>query len=204
MKIIFFPSFQIETQRFLIGQNMRVYSKVTVENFDEIIDSFNEAILNETENETNPTSSLELSNTACDLDLDSVDFHLRWLKNQPFNQNSKGFRCEMYPKTYPNEAHLKTHMETHTEERPFMCDICLKLFLSEKELSSHFRKMHQEPKVFQCELCLNCFDQEDRLNAHLKNHSRALKVFKCEKCEHAFEAELTLRVHVRYYHSENV
>ena len=60
--------------------------------------------------------------------------------------------CSMCAKRFVYLSVLKSHMRTHTGERPFQCDICSRRFSQNFALTSHLRT-HTGEKPFICDIC---------------------------------------------------
>lgn len=68
-------------------------------------------------------------------------------------QNPRGgpFLCEICGKGLVSRQYLVYHMNTHTGNKPYACDICPKKFAKPSNLNDH-HKIHFEA-AYECEDC---------------------------------------------------
>ena len=94
-----------------------------------------------------------------DVDLDAIDYNLRWLNN-----------CELCKKSFANRAYLQKHQrKVHPE---FFCSICGKTYALKRNLLVHFKIWHQQqlPRRpnFLCSVCGKTYASKSTLGVHMK------------------------------------
>lgn len=103
-------------------------------------------------------------------------------------------------KTYSSNNALMAHIDTHSEVRPYLCDICSKAFKRQDSLDCHM-ELHVPMKAHICQLCGDSFQQISGLRQHiLKRHDREHLRYKCDLCPKQY----TTRQSLRYYFCANV
>lgn len=77
------------------------------------------------------------------------------------------FRCGQCGKCFPHPSNLKSHLLTHSGERPFCCSLCGRTFTKLSNLKAH-RRVHTGERPYCCVSCGKRFTQ----NCNLKRHQR--------------------------------
>lgn len=97
-----------------------------------------------------------------------------------------------------NSSCFESHMQTHTEMKPYDCKQCGKAFIQSSFLTF---KIHSVERCFECEECGKSFSY----SSHLSQHERTCtgeKPYKYKKCRRAFSISLGLIVHTRTHTGE--
>ncbi|XP_029382746.1 zinc finger protein 502-like [Echeneis naucrates] len=110
------------------------------------------------------------------------------------------YLCHICCKTFLSNCGLTAHMKTHSSERPFVCVICSKGFISNGELKAHMR-VHTGEAPYGCSRCGRFFKRKTHLSNHVKSHL-GIKQFVCSVCGKACSRQEHLTVHMRTHNGE--
>ncbi|XP_055941935.1 zinc finger protein 26-like [Argiope bruennichi] len=62
------------------------------------------------------------------------------------------FYCLHCSYSTPHKHHLKTHLNIHSDVRPFVCSVCMRAFKQKDYLRKHFR-LHSGERPYKCDVC---------------------------------------------------
>ncbi|KAK5947039.1 DNA-binding transcription factor [Knufia obscura] len=91
------------------------------------------------------------------------------------------FQCNLCPKKFTRAYNLRSHLRTHTDERPFVCTVCGKAFARQHDRKRH-EGLHSGEKKFICKGELNSrpgeswgcgrrFARADALGRHFRSEA---------------------------------
>ncbi|XP_047492993.1 protein tramtrack, beta isoform-like isoform X3 [Penaeus chinensis] len=82
----------------------------------------------------------------------------------------KSYRCLSCPYSFPSPSLLRTHIRTHTGEKPFSCSVCSYRSARKYDLKTHMW-IHTKEKTYNCSLCSFKTANKQKLKVHLRDHS---------------------------------
>ncbi|KAL5596811.1 hypothetical protein BROUX41_006505 [Berkeleyomyces rouxiae] len=89
------------------------------------------------------------------------------------------FQCTLCPKRFTRAYNLRSHLRTHTDERPFVCTVCSKAFARQHDRKRH-ESLHSGEKKFVCKGdlkaggswgCSRRFARADALGRHFRSEA---------------------------------
>ncbi|KAM5235413.1 zinc finger protein 438 [Ctenodactylus gundi] len=86
-------------------------------------------------------------------------------------------RCHVCNHHFQFKQHLRDHMNTHTNRRPYSCRICRKAYVRAGSLSTHMKLHHSEnrlKKLVCCEFCAKVFGHIRVYFGHLREVHRVV------------------------------
>jgi len=121
--------------------------------------------------------------------------------------------CNVCDKKFASWKMLKYHMTTHSDVRPFCCQICGDTFKTKTVLKTHIDLKHlkknrmpenKDDFEFQCHICAKKFHLMANLKSHLKKTHPDGRPYECTSCGDHFKCIESLKSHHRRKHGTMV
>lgn len=117
------------------------------------------------------------------------------------DSNSK-FHCDICLKSFVSKRNVQRHMLSHTGEKPWMCEFCFKRFRQKPHLEQHVN-IHKGIKNAVCSVCGKAFNHRSNLVTHMATHSN-VRPHTCEVCGENFKLKHTLAKHMMVHTKQDV
>ena len=92
-------------------------------------------------------------------------------------------------------TNLQRHMLTHSDVKPFTCNVCKKGYTTRSSLACHYEFKHSGSRKINCMFCSHVFQYRHQLRRHVASkHDSSFKV-SCDKCHARFNTAYDLRQH---------
>ena len=117
------------------------------------------------------------------------------------NVHLKHLICEFCDYSTGMEGRLREHMNIHSTNQPFTCDICSRRFKKKDYLDNHMVSLHGDERKYKCEKCEKAFKHAKHLNEHRRIHNKDFKA-KCHICDKQFIQKYNMVLHLKKQHPE--
>lgn len=114
--------------------------------------------------------------------------------NKETKRRGKAYCCRFCGEEFSHSAHLATHTQIHTGEKPFICEVCGKEFRHGNSVTVHMR-IHTEEKPYCCRVCGKEFRHVGNLNVHMRIHTGE-KPYSCAVCGKKFSRNNLMTKHM--------
>ena len=110
-------------------------------------------------------------------------------------------KCPTCGKTFRTHRYMQLHQKTHSDHKPFKCNICSTAYKCKRTLSYHEATVHKSKTGgVICELCDKVFSCQVTMKAHVNRCHIGQRDHICEHCARPFFSKRDLEVHILRRH----
>ncbi|XP_068383223.1 zinc finger protein 420-like [Eschrichtius robustus] len=120
--------------------------------------------------------------------------------HQIINSEEKPYECKKCGKVFSQNSQFLQHQRIHIGEKSFECKECGKFFSCGSHVTRHL-KIHTGEKPFECKECGKAFSCSSYLSQHQRIHT-GKKPYECKECGKAFSYCSNLIDHQRIHTGE--
>lgn len=117
------------------------------------------------------------------------EFLLKHQVNKHIPDSQKPFQCDTCTKGFMTDKEFDRHMKTHTQQKIHSCPGCKRTFKTNAEMKEHYVKDHTDDKPFICEVCNKGCNHRHTYRRHLRKHEKELGI-KLDKSVRKFNIRL--------------
>ncbi|KAL1466345.1 hypothetical protein MTO96_042797 [Rhipicephalus appendiculatus] len=107
---------------------------------------------------------------------------------------SKTLSCQYCPFVARYPSVLVLHLRTHSDERPYKCNVCGLTFKRQDHRDNH-RRIHTGERKYKCSLCPHTCVRKYALKSHMRRHTGE-KPYQCTHCPARFTYIYQLKHHI--------
>lgn len=110
--------------------------------------------------------------------------NIRCLKSHMILHSDVQYECDQCDYITKKKVLLNRHRITkHSDEKPFVCDLCGRAFKLKRALAVHLEQ-HESTKTYKCPFCVRVFNSSTNFYTHRKNaHPEELAKMKRQEQE---------------------
>ncbi|CDQ85044.1 unnamed protein product [Oncorhynchus mykiss] len=117
------------------------------------------------------------------------------------HSGKRPFACSACGKDFPDLKGLNRHARVHGDQRGHQCPQCSKTFVYRFGLTKHEQVVHSGVRPFVCPICDKRLITQRDLEAHIRVHTGE-KPFACSLCVKRFKRRVELNVHLMWHNGE--